>query len=146
MQGDSGPSRSPNKKRKNVNDSSSSNAVVRGKRARKSKSPSEQGETGKTKPEWPDYFKEVSVREDNSKLISGTLSLSVIQGAFMVDALMAKSLFPNSIPRCIDIQGLLHISMLCPRANPCPGIEHGASFLHFEKAVCYLVRLPPCFH
>jgi hypothetical protein len=69
MQGDPGPSRSLNKKRKNVNGSSSNNAVVRGKKARKSKSPLEQGETGKTEPQWPDYFKEVSVREGNSKLI-----------------------------------------------------------------------------
>jgi hypothetical protein len=75
MQGDPGPSHFFDKKRKNIESSSSSlrssaNAAVREKKARKlaskGKSPSETGETGKS--QWPDYFKEVSVREGDSKV------------------------------------------------------------------------------
>jgi hypothetical protein len=69
MQGDPGSSRSLDKKRKYVDGSSSSsspsvNAIVPvpGKKAKKSTSPSETGETGKTEAQWPDYFKEVSVQ------------------------------------------------------------------------------------
>jgi hypothetical protein len=90
MQGHPGSSRPLDKKRKTVDGSTSSssssvNATVRAKKAKKSTSPSETGETGKTEAQWPDYFKEVSVREGNSKLNPGTLPLSVIQGAFVVD-------------------------------------------------------------
>jgi hypothetical protein len=74
MQGDPRPSSFTDKKRKSIEGSSSSsssgaNTAARGKKARKSKSPSETGETGKAESQWPDYFKEVSIREGNSKLI-----------------------------------------------------------------------------
>ena len=73
------------KKRKDVEDS---NSVVStsGKRTRKSKSQSKTGETVKAEPEWPDYFKEVSDRENSLELTLGTSFLpSVVQGAFSVD-------------------------------------------------------------
>lgn len=71
MQEDSGPNHSFDKKRKAVEDSHS---VVNasGKRTRKSKSQSETGETVTAEPQWPDYFKEVSVGENSLKLTLGT--------------------------------------------------------------------------
>ncbi len=81
MQEDPGKNRSVDKKRKAIE---GSNSVVNtsGKRARKSNSPSETGETAKAEPQWPDYFKEVSVREGSSTLTLGTSLLSVVQGVF----------------------------------------------------------------
>jgi len=64
MQGDPGPSRSLDKKRKSV-ESSSINTAVREKKARKSRSPSATCGTGKIETQWPDHFKEVSIREGN---------------------------------------------------------------------------------
>ena len=93
MQGDPGPSRSLDKKRKSVESSSSSSsssvnntAVVRGKKARKSNlnSPSATCDTGKIDSQWPAYFKEVSVREGILDLTPRTLHLSVVQGVCMV--------------------------------------------------------------
>jgi hypothetical protein len=71
MPEDSGPNHSSDKKRKAVEDD---NSVVNttGKRTRKSKSQSETGETEKAEPQWPDYFKEVSVRENRLRLTLGT--------------------------------------------------------------------------
>ena len=73
MQEDSGPNHSFDKKRKAVGDS---NSVVNtsGKRTRKSRSRSETGETEtvNAEPQWPDYFKEVSIRENRLKLTLGT--------------------------------------------------------------------------
>ena len=65
MQDDYGPNHSFDKKRKAVDDS---NSVVNtsGKRTRNGESQSETGETRETvkaEPQWPDYFKEVSIRE-----------------------------------------------------------------------------------
>ena len=96
MQGDPGPSHSIDKKRKSVEGSSSSssssvNTAVRGKKkARKSRSPSATCETGNIRTQWPDYFKEVSVREGNLDL-TGTLHPSVVQGMSMVMTIIVVS-------------------------------------------------------
>jgi hypothetical protein len=74
MQGDSGSSYS---KRKAVEGSSSLwETSFRVKRTRMSSD---------AEPLWPDYFKEVSVRESSLKLTLGTSLLSVVQGALRVD-------------------------------------------------------------
>jgi hypothetical protein len=90
MQRDPGSSRSLDKKRKSVESASSSSSssvtVVREKKARKSRNSSatETCETGKIDTQWPDHFKEVSIREGDLDLTLGTLDLSVVQGMFMV--------------------------------------------------------------
>jgi hypothetical protein len=62
MQEDSGPNHSFDKKRKVVQESNSAINISE-KRTRKSKSQTETGEIVKAESQWPDYFKEVSVRE-----------------------------------------------------------------------------------
>ena len=59
MQGVPGPSHSLPQKRKDI-EASDVNVSVQGKKAKKSGSPPETGETAKAEPQWPDYFKEVS--------------------------------------------------------------------------------------
>jgi len=87
MQGDPGPSNFLERKRKRIGGSSSGvKTSTQEKKARKSKSPLETGETGESDTQWPDYFKEVSVREDNPGLILRSPLLSVVQGAFQVGA------------------------------------------------------------
>jgi hypothetical protein len=67
MQGDPGLSDLLVKKRKSADSSSRINTSDRGKKARKSNSPTETGEAEKAaEPQWPDYFNEVSTREDSS--------------------------------------------------------------------------------
>lgn len=123
MQGDPGPSRSLDKKRKNVEcpssspSSSANTAAVPGKKARKSRSPSATCQTGKIETQWPDYFKEVSVRERNSDLIPRTLHLSCSRYVHGCDWNCRLLIH---FPWYIDIQGLLHISMLSPKVQPHP--------------------------
>ena len=111
MEGNPEPS-SFDKKRKTVEGSSSVvDASVQGKRTRESKSPSEVGVTVNVELEpqsgaqWPDYFKEVSVREGSLNLTLGTLLLSVVQG--VCSALILDVSFPSSFVLYLDIQGLL---------------------------------------
>jgi hypothetical protein len=59
MQGVPGSSDSIPRKRKGV-EATDVNAKAQGKKAKKSKSLPETGETGKAESQWPDYFKEVS--------------------------------------------------------------------------------------
>ena len=61
MQEDSGANHSSDKKRKAIEDSNSA-VNTSGKKTRKGTSQSETGESVKGEPQWPDYFKEVSVR------------------------------------------------------------------------------------
>jgi hypothetical protein len=102
MQKDCGPNHPFDKKRKGVEDS---NSVVdtSGKRTRKSKSQSETGETVKAEPQWPDYFKEVSVRENSLKLTLGTSFRQLFK---VRSASILELSFPNSFPSYLDIQGL----------------------------------------
>jgi hypothetical protein len=58
-----GASYSSDKKRKAVEDSSPVASTSAGKKIRSGKSPNEARETLNDEPQWPDYFKEVSVRE-----------------------------------------------------------------------------------
>jgi hypothetical protein len=91
MQEDSGPNDSFDKKRKAVEDS---NSVVNtsGKRTRKSKSQSETGETVTAEPQWPDYFKEVSIGENSLTLTLGTFFRQLFKVRFVS---ILKLSFPN---------------------------------------------------
>jgi|SRR6267154_2674477 len=92
MQEDSGPNHSFDMKRKDVEDSNSAVNTL-GKRTRKSKSQSETGETVKAEPKWPDYFKEVSDRENSLRLTVGTS----FRQLFKVRSMLILELsFPNS--------------------------------------------------
>ena len=92
MQEDSEPSRLFDKKRKAIEDSNSV-IITSEKRTKKSKSPSETGETAKAEPQWPDYFKEVSARENSLKLTLGT---SFCQLFKVRSVLTIEWSFPNS--------------------------------------------------
>ena len=99
MQEDSGPNHSLDKKRKAVQ---GSNSVVdtSEKRIRKSKNQEETGVTVKQEEQevkasaqWPDYFKEVSIRENSLKLTLGT---SFCQLFKVRSALILDLTFPDS--------------------------------------------------
>lgn len=142
MQGDPGPSRSLDKKRKSVESSSSSssssvNTAVRKKKARKSGSPSSTCETGKIETQWPDHFKEVSVHESNLDLTPGTLYPSVVQGVFIIVTRVASLDSLSLVYRYS--RSAAYPNTLTQSSTPLPGIEHGASFLHVEKTVRYLL-------
>jgi hypothetical protein len=70
---DPGPNRLFDKKRKAVE---VPNPNTSEKRIRTSKSPSEAGDTVSAEPQWPDYFREVSVHEGSLTLTLGTSSVS----------------------------------------------------------------------
>jgi hypothetical protein len=89
MQEDSGPDDLFDKKRKA--EDSNSVIITSEKRTKKGKSQSETGETVKAEPQWPDYFKEVSARENRLKLTLGNFLLSAVQGVFSVDPRMVIS-------------------------------------------------------
>jgi len=143
MQEDAGPNYSFDKKRKAVEDSDSV-VNLSGKRTRMSKSQADLGETVKAEPQWPDYFKEVSVRENSLKLTLGTSFRQLFK---VRSVLILVCHFPTHLSLYLDIQGpfcqfrRLDLGQLCSS-----GIEHGISILHFKKTVCYFVQLPPCFH
>jgi hypothetical protein len=91
MQEDSGPNHSLGNKRKVVEDSNSA-VNTSGERTKKSKSQSETGETVKTEPQWPDYFKEVSVCENGLDL-TGNFLLQLFK---VRSVLILELSFPNS--------------------------------------------------
>ena len=102
MQEDSGPNHSLDKKRKAVQ---GSNSVVdtSEKRIRKSKNQAETGVTVKQEVkqevkaefQWPDYFKEVSIRENSLKLTLGTsfCQLFKVRSALILDLTFPDSFF-----------------------------------------------------
>jgi len=116
MQGDPGPSRSLDKKRKGVESSSSSssssvNTAVRGKKARKSRSPSATRETVKVETQWPDYFKELF---KIFKALNTVLAFCTSRKQFATSFNSLRASIEGLLKRPLELEKVAQIKALLP--------------------------------
>ncbi|KAI0256495.1 P-loop containing nucleoside triphosphate hydrolase protein [Lactifluus subvellereus] len=110
MQGVPGPSHSLPQKRKGI-EASDVNVSVQGKKAKKSKSPPETGETAKAEPPWPDYFKELF---KIFKALNTVLAFCTSRRQFATSFDSLRASIEGLLKRPLELEKVAEIKTLLP--------------------------------